>query len=287
MNRHLLPILLTSIAAISMVMPLTAQQRGGAIAGSVQRRTGVDDTGPRPQAFSVSLVLGEMQASGASDNVPPAARKALTDVRDFLPYKSYRLLDSQWTLCCGRSTIVSTPIVSRLRGPEEQDYGVEIVPSNAGNGKYYVHFSLWEPRMVETTMSGGGRGATVAQDAQRASEMRQVQQTQRDQLEVRRAQLAQLEQQLAEMRRTLSENHPDVVAAKTRIEALERSLSEVRGIEPPRRTLAGSMPRRPIIDTSFTMDIGETVVVGTSRLKGDKALIALLTAVAPTRPPAR
>jgi hypothetical protein len=28
------------------------------------------------------------------------------------------------------------------------------------------------------------------------------------------------------------------------------------------------------------MDIGETVVVGTSRLKGDKALIALLTAVA-------
>ena len=27
------------------------------------------------------------------------------------------------------------------------------------------------------------------------------------------------------------------------------------------------------------MDLGETVVVGTSRVKGDKALIALLTAV--------
>ena len=35
-----------------------------------------------------------------------------------------------------------------------------------------------------------------------------------------------------------------------------------------------------IIDTSFTMDVGETVVVGTSRVAGDKALIALLTAVA-------
>jgi len=36
-----------------------------------------------------------------------------------------------------------------------------------------------------------------------------------------------------------------------------------------------------MIDTSFTMDVGETVVVGTSRLAGgDKALIALLTAVA-------
>ena len=37
---------------------------------------------------------------------------------------------------------------------------------------------------------------------------------------------------------------------------------------------------RPMIDTSFTMDVGETVVVGTSRIAGgDKALIALLTAV--------
>ena len=35
---------------------------------------------------------------------------------------------------------------------------------------------------------------------------------------------------------------------------------------------------RSIFDTSFAMDIGETVVVGTSRLGGDKALIALLTA---------
>jgi len=37
---------------------------------------------------------------------------------------------------------------------------------------------------------------------------------------------------------------------------------------------------RSVIDTSFSMDIGETVVVGTSRVRGgDKALIALLTAV--------
>ena len=36
---------------------------------------------------------------------------------------------------------------------------------------------------------------------------------------------------------------------------------------------------RPVIDTSFRMDDGETVVVGTSKVKGgDKALIALLTA---------
>jgi hypothetical protein len=34
-----------------------------------------------------------------------------------------------------------------------------------------------------------------------------------------------------------------------------------------------------LIDTTFNMDVGETVVVGTSRLQGDKALIVLLTAV--------
>ena len=38
--------------------------------------------------------------------------------------------------------------------------------------------------------------------------------------------------------------------------------------------------RAGVIETSFAMDIGETVVVGTSRMRGgDKALIALLTAV--------
>jgi hypothetical protein len=34
-----------------------------------------------------------------------------------------------------------------------------------------------------------------------------------------------------------------------------------------------------LINSNFTMRVGETVVVGTSRLGGDKALIALLTSV--------
>jgi hypothetical protein len=50
-----------------------------------------------------------------------------------------------------------------------------------------------------------------------------------------------------------------------------------------RVSAAGGRPRT-LIDTNFAMDIGETVVVGTSRLQGDKALIALLTAVATTKP---
>jgi hypothetical protein len=43
-----------------------------------------------------------------------------------------------------------------------------------------------------------------------------------------------------------------------------------------------STSSRAMMDTSFAMDVGETVVVGTSRLRGNsRALIALLTAVPP------
>lgn len=34
------------------------------------------------------------------------------------------------------------------------------------------------------------------------------------------------------------------------------------------------------MDSSFSIALGETVVIGTSRLNGDQALIALLTAAA-------
>src|SRR6185503_4348881 len=49
-----------------------------------------------PQGYSVVLVVGDMQATSTDGNVPAAARKALTDMKDFLPYKSYHLLDAQW-----------------------------------------------------------------------------------------------------------------------------------------------------------------------------------------------
>jgi hypothetical protein len=261
MTNHFFRIAFATIAIAALAAPLTAQQRGRGVFVEGQRgNVTVDDGSPRPEAFSVSLVLGDMQAAtSTADNVPAAARKALTDVKDFLPYKSYRLLDSQWTLCCGRRSIVTSPIVTRLRGPEEQDYNVEIVPNNAGNGKYYVHFSLWEPRSAEGTELTRSSAVNTAQER------------------------ADLERQLEELRKTNGENHPDVVRLRRRLDSLDSQSAASRDAELARRTLTVSMARRAIIDTSFTMDIGETVVVGTSRLKGDKALIALLTAVAPTK----
>src|SRR5262245_60265916 len=68
---------------------------------SVNQRS-VNEAGPLPQGFSVVLVLGDIQSVPTPDDVPPAARKALNDMKDFLPFKSYKLLDAAWLLCCGQ-----------------------------------------------------------------------------------------------------------------------------------------------------------------------------------------
>jgi hypothetical protein len=215
---------------------------------------------PAPHGFSVVLVLGEMQGTGAAENVPPAARKALVDMKDFLPYKSYRLLDAQWTLCCGRSMIAT-----RLRGPEEQDYDLELEPRGSEtSGKWNMRFSLRE------AIAPAGRGSSISGNNPPAA----------DRTANLAAQRAELETKLRSLKERYNENHPEVLQLKAQLDALSRqeSIRTDATMKRYRVTVAGG--RRALIDTSFTMDIGETVVVGTSRLQGDKALIALLTAVA-------
>jgi hypothetical protein len=219
------------------------------------------------QGFSVVLVLGDIQPSSAADNVPTAARKALTDLKDFLPYKGYRLLDTQWTSCCG-----ATPLISRLRGPDDQDYDLELTPSAVGNGKISVRFALREPAAPAAT---SGEYSAALHDKE---------------VMMLTAQRNDLERRLVDLRQKLDERHPDIAQIKALIAERERQMDALRLEDSARRVSAAAgntrEVRRAVIDTSFMMAVGETVVVGTSRLKGDKALIALLTAI-PQRAPAR
>src|SRR6188472_3614996 len=73
------------------------------------------------QGFSVVLVLGDVQDGATSDNIPAAARAALADLKDFLPYRSYRVLDTAWLLA---SSTTRQAITGRLRGTDEQEYEV-------------------------------------------------------------------------------------------------------------------------------------------------------------------
>ena len=137
------------------------------------------------QAFSVALLLGEIQGASAADNLPDGARKALADVRDFLPYKSYRLLDTQWIRCCA-----GPAVEGRLRGLEDQYYAFSVILQSVSGQKMTAHFSLSDA--AESVLASG---------------------------------------------------------------------------------------KKRMMSSGFSMETGETIVIGTSSLKGDKALVVLLTAV--------
>jgi len=240
-------ITLEGAAAVSAQPPAAAKPPAEAIS-----RPPVKVEGAMPQGYSVVLVLGDIQATSATDgNVPAAARKALADMKDFLPYKSYRLLDAQWILGSQRT-------VSRLRGANEQEYELTLRGVAIAGGKLSVNFRLAEPGAVVGVKpadadSRAGRRAAL-EDALRAAEA-----------------------EAQRLRASSGEKRDETVAAtREKIAAIQKELEQEKSL----RDAASRVGGRSIIDTSFTMDVGETVVVGTSRVAGDKALIALLTAVA-------
>jgi hypothetical protein len=240
-----------------------------------------------PQGFSVVLVVGDLQGTDATDNVPAAARRALADMKDFLPYKSYRLLDAQWVLCCsgtGAATI-------RLRGAEDQDYELDIRSHPEGSSGLNVRFNLRqhgdavtraEASESEAARELAARGLVPqgSGEARRADVAREVFTLERERVD--------LEAELAKARQQVEVGMRDK-ADLQRLEAqraavAERILRLERDVESPARRRSEA---QSVINTSFRMDIGETVVVGTSRMKGaSRALIALLTAV-PQRSRAR
>ena len=251
--------LLWSAAAAAQQAPATTSPR------PVKQSVAETPRMPAPQGFSVVLVLGEMQGNGATEGVPAAARKALADMKDFLPYKGYRLLDTQWTLCCGRGW--NSSIVSRLRGLESRDYELTLTASEI-RPRLSVRFVLRDAAGVET--------ASVESEKEVANAVEREVNALRVQLQAARAK--------AQSRFEVGVSGPadedrDVAQLRNRLADMEIKLAQERQRRAGRSTTTQHFPR-PLIDTSFAMDVGETVVVGTSRLPGgDKALIALLTAV--------
>jgi hypothetical protein len=194
------------------------------------------------QGFSIVLVLGDVQDSAPSDSVPAAARAALADLKDFLPYRSYRVLDTAWLLA---SSATRQDVSSRLQGPDEQLYEVTLVRTPVGPSSLQVGFEMRE-----------SSGNADRRAAERGAVMKK--------------QLAQLVEQLR--RAEVAQNRAEIDATRQRIIDIE---FEIESLQKDARYTSGGA----LIDTSFTMSLGETVVVGTSRMRGgNKALIVLLTA---------
>jgi len=206
-----------------------------------------------PQGYSVVLVLGDMQnAAPADGSVPAAARKALADLKDFLPYKSYRLLDAHWMLGSQRT-------VSRLRGPNDQEYQLTLRGVPVGS-KLNVAFRLAEPGAT-AVVTAGDNDALAARLAALQNALREAQAS------------AARARDASGDKRTEAITAANEQAAKIAREIVQTEQQTAMKEATIRATHA-------VIDTTFMMDVGETVVVGTSRVAGDKALIALLTAVA-------
>lgn len=190
--------------------------------------------------FSVALVLGDLQGASTPDNLPIGAKKALADLRDFVPYKSYRLLDVQFIRCCA-SKGGAPPISGRLRGLDEQQYSF-VIDYGLWESKLSIRFSLREEYAAKKI---GARQADV------------------------NSLIAELEEK---RKKGLTSSHPAVKELEQQIARHQiQEIEEQKGLSQPSKS--------SVIDSTFSMDIGETVVIGTSSLKGDKALIALLTAV--------
>ena len=231
------------------------------------------------QGYSVVLVVGDMQGvAGSGETVPAAARKALADMQTFLPYKRYQLLDASWMVCCGGGPAT---VNGRLRGPEDREYSYAIVNIGSESGKLTIRFWMREGDIAATPVaSAGGRGLGGQQptlsDTARAEYSRQLYEArkERDESEIQQRRAGQMvdvgtmqeaDYQLARRRYQL---------AVSRVAELERTLGS--------RNAEGPTARGNLLDSTFSIAIGETVVIGTSRLKGDQALIALLTAAGKT-----
>lgn len=158
--------------------------------------------GDRTFTFQLVLLVADNQGSARFENVPANAQKALDDVKGFLPYTSYRLLDLAW-LRSSRSA------EAQVSGPDGRSLSASI--------KFYSDKA--DPDRVEIQR-------LVIVDAPRMPQL----------LEAPR-----------------SDGAPTATAPQ---------------------------PIRPLLETSFGMKAGETVVVGTARLDGpSKALVVILSAI--------
>jgi hypothetical protein len=236
---------------------------------------------PAPRrGFNVVLLLGDMQDPSGLDTVPVAARKALTDMKDFLPYKGYRLLDTQWVLASN-----SGPAITRLRGTEDQEYELElrVSPTMQPDARGFnqtgisVRFFLREATEGGTPVKGdGSRSPFHPNESAKADSTTLEISREIFQLERERDDLQLQVTKGREQVKIGTANPDEVKRQETQLAAITRRIAELKPSLSASSTKAGG---RAVIDTSFRMDDGETVVVGTSKVKGGgRALIALLTA---------
>jgi|CXWL01.1.fsa_nt_gi hypothetical protein len=116
------------------------------------------------QLFSVALVLADNSNGGTK--LPPALEKAIADVRDFLPYRSFRLVDSGLTRTSREGTLV-------LRGDNGDEYRAQMLlyPSDRGpdNHSFFFEGFRLDVRAPQGSKNANGAPRPPVQNALNAS----------------------------------------------------------------------------------------------------------------------
>ena len=225
---------------------------------------------PRRRASASCWCSAICRAPAAQDSVPLAARKALTDMKDFLPYKCYRLLDAAWII--GSDVRTGGDAAARARTSRSTSSSCASSPTlHAGDRGAQPDracpcgSSCARPATSRRSTSGrtplhpqGSRQGAIRRSLEISREIFQLER-ERDDLQLTIAQGAQAGRSRHRRSGSRCKRLEQAAAAVTR----RISGSEAVARRPRRRR----RPAATVIDTSFRMDVGETVVVGTSQVE--------------------
>ena len=67
-----------------------------AVQEKIARALARQDTQPRTHGFQILLLAANLKPGSGGQEVPANVQKALADLKGFLPYKSYEVLDTAW-----------------------------------------------------------------------------------------------------------------------------------------------------------------------------------------------
>jgi hypothetical protein len=278
------------LPAMAAAQTTAAAQRGGAQARKLVAEQTRTAASIGVHGFSVVLVVGGTQAAAnPADNardvaqLPEAARKALADMKDFLPYKRYQLLDAAWILCCATTR---DQVSGRVRGADGRDYLYTIDQGDIVGSKVNLRFTMREVANSVTSsinvdnLSDTARLEYARQHAEAIRELDEAHlqlRTTKQRFDVGMATPSEMDGATARARR--AEQRTQDLASMLNSDQARRvaqASAGGRGGGGSRGTGAGL--GRETMDSSFSISPGETVVIGTSRINGDQALIAILTA---------